>query len=127
MYSTCKGGINSFTKTMARELAHKGIQLNAVAPGRTDTPLFAQAAEKGVSHMGVAPTLVRQFMAQDIALLAEYGLSKLRIVMSTGEPWTDDAWLWQVKHICNIRAVPLNIVGGIELFGAILTSTVLHP
>ena len=29
-------------------------------------------------------------------------------------------------HICRRRAVPLNISGGTELFGAILTSTVLH-
>ena len=44
VYSACKGGIIAFTKTMARELARKGIQLNAVAPGPTDTPLFAQVA-----------------------------------------------------------------------------------
>jgi len=42
--SACKGGIISFTKTVARELANKGIQLNAVAPGPTDPPLFAQVA-----------------------------------------------------------------------------------
>ena len=83
---------------MARELARKGIQLNAAAPGPTDTPLFARVAEKDVSQLGVVPTLVRQFMAQDIALLAEYDLSKLRIVTSTDEPSTDDAWLCKVKH-----------------------------
>ncbi|WP_339635586.1 glucose 1-dehydrogenase [uncultured Sneathiella sp.] len=44
VYSACKGGIISFTKTVARELARKGIQLNAVCPGPTDTPLFAEVA-----------------------------------------------------------------------------------
>ena len=58
--------------------------------------------------------------------MAGYDLSPLRIVGSTGEPWTDDAWLWQLAHICRHRAAPLNISGGTELFGAILTSTVLH-
>jgi len=34
-----------FTKTVARELAGKGVQLNVVSPGPTDTPLLASFAE----------------------------------------------------------------------------------
>ena len=40
VYSACKGGIIAFTKTLARELTRKGIRLNVVCPGPTDTPLF---------------------------------------------------------------------------------------
>jgi len=40
VYSACKGGIASFTKTYARELARSGVTLNVVCPGPTDTPLF---------------------------------------------------------------------------------------
>jgi 2-hydroxycyclohexanecarboxyl-CoA dehydrogenase len=40
VYSACKGGMIAFTKTMARELARKGVTLNALCPGPTDTPLF---------------------------------------------------------------------------------------
>ena len=40
VYSACKGGIISFTKTMAREMARSGITLNVLCPGPTDTPLF---------------------------------------------------------------------------------------
>ena len=98
------------------------------APSMPGDPfrLLRLAAEMKVTHLGVAPTLVRQFMTQDRAPVAGYDLSALRIVASTGEPWTEDAWLWQLDHICRRRAVPLNISGGTELFGAILTSTVLH-
>jgi len=40
VYSACKGGIIAFTKTLARELARKGVTANVVCPGPTDTPLF---------------------------------------------------------------------------------------
>src|SRR5581483_9055005 len=32
-YAATKGGINSFTMTLAREVARKGITVNSVAPG----------------------------------------------------------------------------------------------
>lgn len=38
-YSTSKGAIVSFTRTMALSLAEKGIRVNAVAPGPSWTPL----------------------------------------------------------------------------------------
>jgi 2-hydroxycyclohexanecarboxyl-CoA dehydrogenase len=40
VYSACKGGLIAFTKTMARELAGRGVTLNVLCPGPTDTPLF---------------------------------------------------------------------------------------
>jgi 2-hydroxycyclohexanecarboxyl-CoA dehydrogenase len=40
VYAACKGGMIAFTKTLARELARKGVTLNVVCPGPTETPLF---------------------------------------------------------------------------------------
>ena len=45
VYSACKGGIIAFTKTLARELARRGVTLNVVCPGPTDTPLLASIAQ----------------------------------------------------------------------------------
>ena len=42
VYSACKGGIISLTKTLARELAGKGVRLNTVCPGVTETNMLAE-------------------------------------------------------------------------------------
>jgi len=39
-YSACKGGIIAMTKTLARELAGKGVRLNTVCPGLTETGML---------------------------------------------------------------------------------------
>ena len=39
-YSACKGGIIALTKTLARELAAKGVRLNTVCPGLTETGML---------------------------------------------------------------------------------------
>jgi 2-hydroxycyclohexanecarboxyl-CoA dehydrogenase len=41
-YSACKGGIIAITKTLAREMASKNIQLNVVCPGLTETNMLEQ-------------------------------------------------------------------------------------
>ena len=38
-YSTSKGGVNSFTKALAKELAPSNIQVNAIACGVIDTEM----------------------------------------------------------------------------------------
>ncbi|MBS0450544.1 MAG: 2-hydroxycyclohexanecarboxyl-CoA dehydrogenase [Proteobacteria bacterium] len=45
VYAACKGGLVSFSKTVAREHARHGITVNVVCPGPTDTALFAEYKE----------------------------------------------------------------------------------
>jgi 2-hydroxycyclohexanecarboxyl-CoA dehydrogenase len=40
VYAACKGGLVSFSKTIAREHARHGITCNVVCPGPTETALF---------------------------------------------------------------------------------------
>jgi 2-hydroxycyclohexanecarboxyl-CoA dehydrogenase len=45
VYAACKGGLVSFSKTIAREHARHRITVNVVCPGPTDTALFAEYKE----------------------------------------------------------------------------------
>lgn len=45
VYAGAKGGVIAFTKSLAREVARYGINVNCVCPGPTDTPLFHEQFE----------------------------------------------------------------------------------
>jgi 2-hydroxycyclohexanecarboxyl-CoA dehydrogenase len=45
VYSGTKGGVIAFTKALARELAARGVTVNCVCPGPTETALLQQVAE----------------------------------------------------------------------------------
>jgi 2-hydroxycyclohexanecarboxyl-CoA dehydrogenase len=73
VYSGSKGGIIAFTKTLAREVATKGITANTVCPGPTDTPAlrkFADGAgddaEKVIAGMTRAVPMKRLGTPEDI-------------------------------------------------------------
>jgi 2-hydroxycyclohexanecarboxyl-CoA dehydrogenase len=47
VYSGAKGGTIAFSKTLAREVARKGVTVNVVCPGPTDTPLLSAIVGAG--------------------------------------------------------------------------------
>ena len=48
VYSATKGAVAALTKTAAKELAPKGIRVNAVAPGMIDTDMYRSIGEERV-------------------------------------------------------------------------------
>jgi 2-hydroxycyclohexanecarboxyl-CoA dehydrogenase len=77
VYSACKAGIIGFSKALAREVARKGITVNVVCPGPTDTALLAEvgASERGakiVAGMQRAIPLGRLGQPEDVAGAVAY-------------------------------------------------------
>ena len=72
VYSACKGGIIAFSKTLARELARKNIQINTVCPGPTDTPLFASFAGDAEQGKKLIDGLTRAIPMRRLGQPADY-------------------------------------------------------
>lgn len=65
VYSAAKGGVVALTKTLAREMARHKININCVAPGPSDTPLFQ---EIGSYNEGLASALEKAIPFRRLAL-----------------------------------------------------------
>lgn len=71
-YAASKAGIIGLTKTMARELASRGITVNAIAPGFVDTDM-TQVLPASVKEAATAQIPLGRFgKPEDIANMAAY-------------------------------------------------------
>lgn len=66
-YAATKGGIVSFTKSLARELGPMGIRVNAVAPGLVDTDMLAAMKQDQVDRIVKSASLGRLGQPAEIA------------------------------------------------------------
>ena len=66
-YSASKAGLIGLTKTTAREVASRGIRVNAIAPGFIDTAMTQQLDEKVKEALLEKIPLARLGTAKDVA------------------------------------------------------------
>jgi 3-oxoacyl-[acyl-carrier protein] reductase len=71
-YSASKAGLIGLTKSLAREVASRGITVNAVAPGYIETPMTAVLDEKVSAAMLANIPLGRRGTDQDIAQAVKF-------------------------------------------------------
>lgn len=66
-YAATKAGVIGMTKTWAKELGRKGINVNAVAPGFIETGMTAKVPDKILDQMKMMVPLGRLGIPEDIA------------------------------------------------------------
>jgi len=67
VYAGAKGGLIAFTKSLARETARHGINVNCVCPGPTETPLLAAVPEAHLEAFKKAIPLRRFAQPSEVA------------------------------------------------------------
>lgn len=71
-YSAAKGGVNALTRSLAKEVARKGITVNAVAPGPVETEMTEQLSERSRELLLSRIPLGRQGRPEEVASLVAY-------------------------------------------------------
>jgi 3-oxoacyl-[acyl-carrier protein] reductase len=66
-YAASKAGIVGFTKSVAKEVASRGITVNAVAPGFIDTPMTRVLSEEARNSLLVSIPMGRVGLPEDVA------------------------------------------------------------
>jgi acetyl-CoA synthetase len=82
--------------------------------------------DHGVSVLGVAPTAMRLFMKSNVDV-SRYDMSSLRVLACTGEPINREAWDWYFEKVGQKRCPVINLSGGTEIGGAILSALPVMP
>ena len=89
--------------------------------------VWGVAEQHGVTHLGISPTLTRVLMSAGERARPSKHLSRLRVLASTGEPWTPEAWTWLFEAVGRGEVPIMNYSGGTECGGGLVSGNYLTP
>jgi acetyl-CoA synthetase len=89
--------------------------------------IWSVADRHAVTHLGISPTLIRVLMASGQRAHPLRPLEHLRVLSSTGEPWTPEAWTWLFQTVGRSQLPIINYSGGTECGGGLVSGNVLTP
>jgi len=70
---------------------------------------------------GISPTAARLFKKNNVEPLKSYSLDKIKNIPTTGEPLDKDSWWWLFEKVGNKKIPIMNLSGGTEIGGAMLS------
>jgi acetyl-CoA synthetase len=87
----------------------------------TEDRIWQILSKHKVTIFGISPTAVRLFKKNNAQPLKKYSLDKLRNIPTTGEPLDEDSWWWLFEKVGNKKIPIMNLSGGTEIGGAMLS------
>ena len=76
-YAVAKGGLNAFTKALAREVGQKGVTVNAVSPGFIETDMTAIVPEGNLNIVRQLTPMGRLGRPEEVAIAVRFLASPL--------------------------------------------------
>jgi len=74
-----------------------------------------------INTLGISPTAIRLLITYGDQWADKHKMDSLRLLGSTGEPWDPDSYIWFFEHIGKKRCPIINISGGTEIVGCLLS------
>ncbi|MDH3677540.1 MAG: AMP-binding protein [Nitrosopumilus sp.] len=74
-----------------------------------------------VTIFGISPTAVRLFKKNNVEPLKLHPSYKIKNIPTTGEPLDEDSWRWLFEKVGNNKIPIMNLSGGTEIGGAMLS------
>lgn len=78
-------------------------------------------SDNGATIFGISPTATRLFKKNNEEPLKKYSLDKIKNIPTTGEPLDEDSWWWLFEKVGNKKIPIMNLSGGTEIGGAMLS------
>lgn len=83
--------------------------------------VWKMLSDYGATIFGISPTAVRFFKKNNIEPLKLFSLDKIKNIPTTGEPLDEDSWWWLFEKVGNKKIPIMNLSGGTEIGGAMLS------
>ncbi|MEM3065090.1 MAG: AMP-binding protein [Candidatus Nitrosotenuis sp.] len=83
--------------------------------------LWELVEKYGVTIFGTSPTAVRMFKRYGLEPRRRFCLDSIRIIPTTGEPIDEESWWWLFEKVGNKKIPIMNLAGGTEIGGAMLS------
>ena len=93
----------------------------------THERVLEMVARHRLTHLGISPTYSRSLKTKGEQWIEKYDLSCLRYLGSTGEPFDPESYMWIFKNIGGARVPIINISGGTEMCGCLVSPSPLTP
>jgi acetyl-CoA synthetase len=87
----------------------------------TSDRIWKMLSDYKTTIFGISPTAVRLFKKNNVEPLKHFALGTIKNIPTTGEPLDEDSWWWLYEKVGDKKIPIMNLSGGTEIGGAMLS------